>query len=57
MEPSTQPQKRNDVEQFGGIVGIVLVVVILAIGGIYFLLQQQEKIHQDQEQLQAPANS
>jgi uncharacterized protein HemX len=57
MEPTSQPQKKNEVEQFGGIFGIVLVVVLLAAGGIYFLLQQQAKIQHDQEELQAPANS
>ena len=57
MENAPQPQKKNEVEQVGGIFGIILVVAILAAGGICFLLMQRHKIEQNQQELQAPANS
>ena len=57
MENAPQPQKKNEVEQVGGIFGIIVVVVLLIAGGIYFLLQEQQKNQGNQQQLESPSNS
>ena len=57
MENAPEPQKKNEVERVGGTVGIIVVVALLAAGGIYFLLMQQQRMEQNQQELNAPANS
>lgn len=57
MENTPEPRKKSEAEQLGGTFGIVLIVVVLAIGGIYFLIQQHTKIEQDKQQLEQPTNS
>ena len=57
MENAPEPRKKNEVEQVGGIVGIVVVVILLAAGGIYFLIMQHQRDVQNQQELEAPANS
>jgi len=48
---------KNEVEEVGGTFGIILIVALLALGGIYFLLTQQQKIDGDRQQLQEQAQS
>lgn len=53
MEPDLQPEnKKNEVEEVGGTFGIILIVALLALGGIYFLFMQQQKIEQQQLQVE-----
>ncbi len=56
MEPAPQ-KKKSEVEEVGGIFGITVVVVLLALGGIYFLIMQHQKIEVQKQQTQAQANS
>lgn len=57
MEPSQEPKKKSEVEQVGGILGILLVVILLAAGGIYFLVMQHARNAANEQELQQPANS
>jgi hypothetical protein len=57
MENAPQPQKKNEVETWGGIFGITLIVTLLVAGCIYFAYMQYQKIQANQQELQAPSNS
>jgi hypothetical protein len=58
MENAPQPQKKkNEVEVWGGIFGITLIVTLLVAGCVYFAYTQYEKIQADKQQLEQPANS
>ena len=53
----TPPQKKSEVEQVGGVFGITVVVLLIALGGIYFLITQHQKNMEAQKQLQEQASS
>lgn len=57
MEPSPQQKNKNEVEEVGNIFGIVVIVVLLAAGGIYFIYTQYQKIQHDREQAQSETQS
>lgn len=57
METPPQQKNKNEVEEFGGIFGITLVIVLLIAGGVYFLYSQYQKIQADQQQAQQQTNS
>lgn len=58
MENAPEPQKkRNEVEEWGGIFGITLIVTLLIAGCVYFAYMQYEKYQANQQELQVPANS
>ena len=58
MSVSSIPEQevtKPEPQGVGPFVAIVIVVVLLGIGGIYFLIKQQQQIHQ--QQLLQQANS
>ncbi len=42
MEPETPNKQR---QEFGPVVGAVIIVGLLVLGGLYFLLMQEEKLN------------
>lgn len=58
MDNSPQPpKKRNEVEEWGGIFGITVIVVLLLAGSVYFAYMQYQKFQHNQQELQSPSNS
>lgn len=49
--------KKSEVEEVGGLFGIIVVVALLAAGGVYFLIMQHQKIEQDRQQINSQVNS
>lgn len=56
MEPTPQQKNKNEVEQWGGIFGITVVVMLIVAGGIYFLYSQYQKIQQEKLDAQTETN-
>ncbi len=52
-----ETQKRSEVEEVGGTLGIIIVVVLLVAGGIYFFVMQQQKLQTGQTPTTEQANS
>jgi uncharacterized protein HemX len=57
MEPTPQQKNKKEVEEFSGMFGITLVIVLIVAGGIYFLYTQQQKMEQERQFLQEQTNS
>lgn len=57
MEPTPQQKNKKEVEEFSGMFGITLVIVLIVLGGIYFLFTEQQRIQEEQQFLQEQTNS
>jgi hypothetical protein len=57
MEQTPQQKKKSEIEEFGGLFGITLVITLFIAGGIYFIYMQQQQMQHDKQLLEEQTNS
>jgi hypothetical protein len=57
MDDSPQPEKNKEESNVGPFVGIIIVVVLVVLGGVYFLITQEIKLHQTLQPENAPSQT